>query len=470
MKKLTTLSILLISLAFIVPVQVSAATNAGVKPGSFFYFFDTTFENVSLFFTFGPEKKAQKALEYADERLAEAEESANENNPKAVEKAMTGYKEEISLATEKSKGLKDEERAKELLNIVSENTAKHQEVLVSVLGKVPEEAKQAILNAIEVSKKGQEEAVKQITELKSEVEKLKKEVEELKAKNEAQTKATEEIKKQKSESVSVPAKSSALPEPQTPAKTIETQDTVPKISSDSLGSELLKFINTQLVEQIKSDLDYYQRTVSDLRDLINLQKDIAQKGEQNCLASYNSKVEYAKSDAERQKTAYYESRSGFATQPGIVQNIDAQLERDLQDIEMWKDECLAKYRVNTSLESRLSQVSSNLNSVRQRFNSSNNSVSSSEISSIRNEILSIASTLGSSLGVSGSVSLPSLRSQPSSVTCTNDISGFSCRDNFGSHVMRCSQSTPGFLNCSDSNYNSVSCQSGTISGSVRCSW
>ena len=137
---------------------------------------------------------------------------------------------------------------------------------------------------------------------------------------------------------------------------------------------------------------------------------------------------------------------------------------------MWKDECLAKYRVNTSLESRLSQVSSNLNSVRQRFNSSNNSVSSSEISSIRNEILSIASTLGSSLGVSGSVSLPSLRSQPSSVTCTNDISGFSCRDNFGSNVMRCSQSAPGFLNCSDSNYNSVSCQSGTLLGSVRCSW
>ncbi len=187
---------------FVFPLPVSAATetSAGIKPGQFLYFFDTTFEKVGIFFTFGSENKAKKALEYADERLAEAEESANDNNPKAVEKAMAGYKEEISLATEKSIELKDQNKAEELLNIVSENTAKHQEVLANVLEKVPEEARQAILNAIEVSKRGQEEAVKQITELKGEIEKLKKEVAELKAKNEVQTKVTEEIKKQKSES------------------------------------------------------------------------------------------------------------------------------------------------------------------------------------------------------------------------------------------------------------------------------
>ena len=82
-------------------------------------------------------------------------------------------------ALEKSKGIKNEERAKELLNIVSENTAKHQEVLEGVLEKVPDEAKEAIVNALEVSRKGQEEAMKQISELKGEVEQLKKEVETL---------------------------------------------------------------------------------------------------------------------------------------------------------------------------------------------------------------------------------------------------------------------------------------------------
>ena len=219
MRKLPTLSILFISLAFVAPIQAFAATSAGVKPGSFFYFFDTTFENVGLFFTFNPEQKAKKALEHADERLAEAEESASENNPKAVEKAMTGYKEEISLATEKSKGLKDDKRAEELLNIVSESTAKHQEVLKGVLEKVPEEAKEAILKAIEVSKKGQEEATKQIAELKSEVERLKKEVEELK-KNSSDPQANE-VEKLKKEVEALKKQSVIHPAPKQPTPTTQ---------------------------------------------------------------------------------------------------------------------------------------------------------------------------------------------------------------------------------------------------------
>ena len=122
MKKLTTLSIIFISLAFVVPVQASAATSAGVTPGSFFYFFDTTFENVSLFFTFNPEKKAQKALEYADERLAEIEAVAEEKNPDAVKTAIANYESNIALATEKSKEVKDKVEAEILLTDLSHIT------------------------------------------------------------------------------------------------------------------------------------------------------------------------------------------------------------------------------------------------------------------------------------------------------------------------------------------------------------
>ncbi len=52
--------------------------------------------------------------------------------------------------------------------------------MADVLAKVPDEAKEAITKAIEVSRKGQEEAMRQIAELKGEVEQLKKEVAELK--------------------------------------------------------------------------------------------------------------------------------------------------------------------------------------------------------------------------------------------------------------------------------------------------
>ena len=138
MKKLTTLSILLISLAFVVPAQASAATSAGVTPGSFFYFFDTTFENISLFFTFDSENKARKALEYADERLAEIEAVAEEKNPNGVKTAIANYESNIALATEKSKEVKDKGQAESLLTSISDNTAKNQEVLAAVLIKVPE--------------------------------------------------------------------------------------------------------------------------------------------------------------------------------------------------------------------------------------------------------------------------------------------------------------------------------------------
>jgi len=419
-------------------------------------------------------------LGYAEKRLTQAKAAAENENSKAVGIALTDYGAKINLASESSKKIKDNERAEKLLTSIADNTSRHQEVLSGVLGKVPEEAREAISKAIEVSRSGHEEATQQIAELKGEIEQLRQEVADLRAKEEerkreaeGQTRQPDEVRPQTTKPVAPPVSESVKtpqPTPTPTPKPVEVQEQAPKISNDSLGSELLKLLNAQLTEQIRSDLDYYSRTVSDVRDLINLQKDIAQKGEQNCLASYNSKVSYAKDEAERQKTAYYESRTGFATQPGIVENIEKQLVRDLEDIERWKDDCLAKYQINTSLESRLNQVSSNLSSLRQRFNSSNASVSSSEISSIRNELLSISSSLASQLGVSGSLSLPSVRTQPSSVTCTNDISGFSCRDNFGSQVMRCSQSAPGFLNCSDSNYQSVSCQSGAIPGSVRCSW
>ena len=155
-------------------MQASAAANAGVKPGSFFYFFDTASENISLFFTFNPEQKAKKALAYADERLAEIEAIAEEKNPDAVKTALTNYESNVALATEKSKEVKDKGKAETLLTSIADNTSRNQDALSAVLNKVPEEAKAAIARAIEASKKGQEEATKQIAELKSEVEKLKK--------------------------------------------------------------------------------------------------------------------------------------------------------------------------------------------------------------------------------------------------------------------------------------------------------
>ena len=190
MKKLSFLiSLLLLTAVFTAPLSVSAAQNAGIKPGSFFYGFVTTFEKVNLFFTFNPEKKAEKAFKYAEKRLAEAEAVAGDENPDAVKTAISGYEKNIVLAAEASKKVKDETKAENLLNLIAKNTSKHQEILSDVLSQVPDEAKEAITKALEASRKGQEEAIKKIAELKQEVAGLKQEVAELKKQQRASSTA-----------------------------------------------------------------------------------------------------------------------------------------------------------------------------------------------------------------------------------------------------------------------------------------
>lgn len=180
MKKFTTLSILFISLVFVFPTQASAALNAGIKPGQFLYFLDTASEKVALFLTFSPEKKAQKALDYADERLAEIEAIAEENDSVTIKKAVANYENSMAFATEKSKEVKDKTQAETLFTSITDSSSKNQEVLSAVLIKVPEEAKEVIMQAIEASKNSRDEAMKQVAELKGEVEELKKEIAELK--------------------------------------------------------------------------------------------------------------------------------------------------------------------------------------------------------------------------------------------------------------------------------------------------
>lgn len=175
-----TIITLALTVSTMMPIFVYAAPGAGIKPTSVFYFLDTASERISLFFTFNTEKRIKKALAYADERMAEVEAVAGENDSGAVKKAITNYEGNVALATEKSKEIGEQDKAETLFNIIADNTSKHQEVLSAVLVKVPEEAKEAIAHAIEASKKGHEEVLKQITELKKEVVELKQEITDLK--------------------------------------------------------------------------------------------------------------------------------------------------------------------------------------------------------------------------------------------------------------------------------------------------
>ncbi len=237
-KSAIVISLLILGIFFASPVSASADTKAGIKPGSFFYFFDTTFEKIGLFFAFSPEKKAQKALEYADERLAEIQAIEEEKNPDAIKAAITNYESNVALATEKSKEVKDKGQAENLLNLITNNASKNQEVLSAVLIKVPEEAKEAITQAIEASKKGQEEATKQIAELKSEIEQLKQEVAELK--KESNDPQADEVEKLKKEVEALKSRSSQAPPVVTSSKTAQ------------------KLSNAEIIRKIKPSIVYIE--------------------------------------------------------------------------------------------------------------------------------------------------------------------------------------------------------------------
>ena len=206
MKFLQIALVLALAAVLVFPNPALAAEKPKIKPGSFLYGFVTTFEKVNLFFTFNPEKKAEKALKYAEKHLAEAEAVAVDENSNAVKTAISGYKKNIALAADASKKVKDETKAENLLNLIAENTSKHQEILADVLAKVPDEAKEAITKAIEVSRKGQEEAVKKITEIKVEIENLK-------SRQKIQAETIGNLDKQKTESAPAPTKPSVPPVP-----------------------------------------------------------------------------------------------------------------------------------------------------------------------------------------------------------------------------------------------------------------
>ena len=131
--------------------------DAGILPDSPFYVFDILGKNIGLFFTFGPEAKAQKALQYAEERLAEALAMAAKNNSQGLEKAANGYDKFATMAAEKieeatQKGVADDfELPPEILS--SKHLAVLDGVAESFPEAVPQQARQAIAKAREASMK-----------------------------------------------------------------------------------------------------------------------------------------------------------------------------------------------------------------------------------------------------------------------------------------------------------------------------
>ena len=132
----------------------------GITPDSPFYFLDNWGKQIGLLLAFGPEAKAQKALEYAEERLAEANAMALKNRIRETEKAADSYNGFLVMARERVEEARQQGAADNISEKVALATSKHLAVLDGIKDTAPEQAKEAIVRARDVSMDGQQNALR----------------------------------------------------------------------------------------------------------------------------------------------------------------------------------------------------------------------------------------------------------------------------------------------------------------------
>jgi len=140
--------------------QEEELPDPGITPDSPFYFFDTFGKKLGLMFTFGDEAKAQKALEYAEERLAEANAMALKNKLQEMSQAAGSYDEFMAMVQEKLQAAVQQNASANISEKVALATEKHLAVLDRVKDRVPEEAREALNQAWEKSLNGQQNALR----------------------------------------------------------------------------------------------------------------------------------------------------------------------------------------------------------------------------------------------------------------------------------------------------------------------
>ena len=125
------------------------AANAS-NPGDFLHGLDLAMENIQLNLAPDVWSKVQLRLEFASERLAEAQETFAENKTTDGVEALNEYGTEISSVAQLvgSAGGADQE-ALELLLETAQGV--HKDVLTNLLDKVPEQAKESIQKALDAS-------------------------------------------------------------------------------------------------------------------------------------------------------------------------------------------------------------------------------------------------------------------------------------------------------------------------------
>ena len=160
LKKIFIFGVFLFFCGEVVLAQNEALSGAGLTPDSPFYFLEIIAEKIGNFFTFGDKAKAERMVDLMDERMAEAQKMLKEKKIEPANKAFERYQEHFQEFEKRlGKMAKEGESFDDVVEKVAFATEKHIAVLEKVYEKAPYEAKNAILRAMGVSLRGQENAL-----------------------------------------------------------------------------------------------------------------------------------------------------------------------------------------------------------------------------------------------------------------------------------------------------------------------
>jgi len=132
----------------------------GITPDSPFYFLDTFGKKVGLLFASGPEAKAQKALEYAEERLAEANAMAEKNRVRETTRATGDYEQFMAMVNQRLQEMDQPEVSADTSERVAAAAARHLRYLERIRDRAPDEAEEALDRARERSLEEQQNALR----------------------------------------------------------------------------------------------------------------------------------------------------------------------------------------------------------------------------------------------------------------------------------------------------------------------
>ena len=115
------------------------------------------------FFTFDNAKKVELATKLATKRVVEAKKLVEKGKTELAQKHLQKFQNRFQKALEKTEKVKEQgKNVEELVDKLKAHNIRHQKVLAEVYEKVPDQAKESILKAMENSAKGLENAIERV--------------------------------------------------------------------------------------------------------------------------------------------------------------------------------------------------------------------------------------------------------------------------------------------------------------------